>query len=116
MIKDDLNKYHFMNYDSPEDFVNTGFGYCVEVDGKVVAACSSGLVCSKGVEICIITQPDYREKGLAALVAAKFILHCIQNNLEPHWDAANPKSVGLAKKLGYAYLDSYEVMALPKAE
>lgn len=36
------------------------------------------------------------------------------SNLEPHWDAANPKSVGLAKKLGYTYIGSYEVMALPE--
>lgn len=116
MIRDDLNKYHFMNYGSPEAFINQGFGYCVEVDGRVVAACSSGLVCSKGVEICIITQPDYRERDLATLVAAKFILHCKENNLEPHWDAANPKSVGLAKKLGYTYIESYEVIALPREE
>lgn len=112
MLMDNLNKYHFMNYVSPEDFIALSFGYCVKVDGQVVAACSAGLVCSKGVEICIITQPEYREQGLATLVAAKFILHCLENNLEPHWDAANPKSVGLAQKLGYKYSDSYEVVAL----
>lgn len=112
MLKDDLNRFHFMNYISPEDFINVGFGYCVKLDGRVVAACSTGLVCTRGVEICIITQPEYRELDLATLVAARFILHCRENNLEPHWDAANPKSVGLAKKLGYSYIGSYEVLAL----
>ncbi len=109
MAEDELNKYHFMNYNSPEDFINTGFGYCVEIDNKIVSACSSGLICNDGAEICIITHPDYREKDLATLTASKFILHCLDNELVPHWDAANLKSVGLAEKLGYTYIGSYNV-------
>ena len=112
MSSDPLNKYHFMNYDSPEQFVRNGFGYYVEVDNKVVSACSMGLMCKKGVETCIITQPDYRKKGLATIVAAKFILHCLKNGLEPHWDAANVISCNLAEKLGYKYTGWYSVFYL----
>ena len=109
MALDNLNKFHLVNYESPEHFVEKGFGYCVQLDDKVVAACSSGLVCQKGVEICVITQPEYREKGLATLVAAQFILHCLENNLHPNWDAANLKSVNLAQKLGYSKTGEYEI-------
>jgi hypothetical protein len=109
MAEDELNKYHFMNYNSPEHFINTGFGYCVKIDNKIVSACSCGLICKVGAEICIITHPDYREKDLATLTAAKFILNCLDNGLVPHWDAATPKSVGIAKKLGYTYVGSYNV-------
>ncbi len=34
MAEDELNNYHFMNYNSPEHFINTGFGYCVKIDDK----------------------------------------------------------------------------------
>lgn len=58
MSSDPLNRYHFSNYDSPEQLIRNGFGYYVEIDHKVVSACSTALTCEKGVEICIITHPD----------------------------------------------------------
>lgn len=112
MSLNDLQKFHFVNYDSTNSFVEKGFGYCIKINNQVVSACTSTLVCNKGVEICIISDPNYREKGLATLVASKFILHCLENNLYPNWDASNQKSVGLAKKLGYIYIDSYDVYSL----
>ncbi|MBN1981512.1 MAG: GNAT family N-acetyltransferase [Chitinivibrionales bacterium] len=112
MSEDTLHKYHFMNYETVNDFVNTSFGFCIKIGGKVVAACSAGLVCRRGVEICIISSPGYREKGFASLVAATFVIYCIENKLEPHWDAANIMSANLARKLGYTYSGEYEVFAI----
>lgn len=112
MNNDPLNKFHFINYDSPEHFIKKGFGYCAIVDNKVASACSSTLICKKGIEICIITHPEYRRMGLALQTAAKLVLYCLENGLEPHWDAANTMSYNLAEKLGYLYTRTYEVYKL----
>lgn len=109
MNKDELQKCHFFNYDSPEEFVRRSFGFCVEKDNEILAACTACLLSKKSAEISIITNPKFRKKGLATLVAAKFILYCLEHNLTPHWDAANYPSYLLAQKLGYDYVDEYNI-------
>ncbi|BBB89555.1 MAG TPA: GNAT family N-acetyltransferase [Methylomusa anaerophila] len=112
MNRDSLNKFHFINYNSPEHFIEKGFGYCAIVDNNVVSACTTALVCKKGIEICIISQPKYRRRGFALLTAAQLVLHCLENGMEPHWDAANTMSRKLAEKVGYTCKGSYEVYKL----
>lgn len=112
MVEDELNRIHFINYDSIHDFIACGFGYCVKINQEIAAACTSVLVCSKGVEVSVITQPKYRQLGLATLVSARFLIHCLENNIYPNWDASNLKSVGLAKKLGMTYKTPYAVYVL----
>ncbi|MEY9091667.1 GNAT family N-acetyltransferase [Paenibacillus sp. RC84] len=112
MFRDPLQHYHFVNYDTAEQFIETGFGYCIRAEGEVAAACTTAMVCRTGVEIGIMTHPDYRKFGLATRVAAAFLLHCLEHNLYPSWDAANLKSKGLAEKLGLIYAGSYEVFSL----
>ncbi|WP_084108962.1 GNAT family N-acetyltransferase [Clostridium cavendishii] len=88
------------------------FGYYIELDGDIVVACSAALVSKKAVEVSIATKNNFRKKGLATIVCAKFILHCLEHGLIPHWDAANHKSLKLAEKLGYKYSSSYNILYL----
>mgnify|MGYP004572075523 CR=1 FL=1 len=112
MFNDELQKYHFFNYNSGEDFLNNSFGFCINKDNEVLSACTACLLSKKSAEISIITSPNFRKKGLATLVAAKFILYCLENNLIPHWDAANLFSRLLAEKLGYEFIDEYKIYYL----
>lgn len=110
LAADEWGQYHFMNYNSPQHFLATGAGYGVIAGDRIAAACTSALVCASGIELNIITDPLYRKKGFATLVAARLIIECLQQGLQPHWDAANTTSRDLAMKLGYTLAGEYEVV------
>ena len=76
-------------------------------DGKVVAGASTAHCYRNGIEVEIDTDPAERRKGLATAVGAKLILSCLDDGLEPRWDAANLISVHLAEKLGYRFDREY---------
>jgi predicted GNAT family acetyltransferase len=60
------------------------------------------------MEVSIYVLEDYRRQGLATALASNLLSWCLEHNLEPHWDAANPESCRLASKLGYKFMGSYE--------
>ena len=103
-------------FDSADDFVERGVGFCV-LDGDTVAgaACSAG-VCSRGIEVSIFVMPRFRRRGMATALAATLAGYCLAEGLEPHWDAANPDSYHLALKLGYRYVGMYEAYYLGDRE
>ena len=95
-------------FDSINDYLQKGIGYCIIHNGNVVSGASSYNVYHNGIEIEIDTLPGYRRKGLAKSVASALILYCIENNIYPNWDAANLESVALAEKLGYVMKKVYD--------
>lgn len=90
-----------------ESFRDKGLGFVILKDGIPVSGASSYSVYSKGIEIEIDTQPDYRRRGLAAVCGAGLILECEKRGLYPSWDAQNLWSVALAEKLGYRFDHEY---------
>ncbi len=106
---DDWGKFHFLNYARPEELVERGMGYYIEAGGEIASCCTSTLSSSKGYEVNIITKPAYRRQGMAQAVAARFIIACLEKNLEPHWDAANESSKNLAIQLGYEAVGDYNL-------
>ena len=90
-------------FKTKEAFLEKGRGYVVLKDGKVVAGASSCYCYHFGIEVEIDTVRSERRKGLATAVGAKLILSCLEDGLEPVWDAANMISVHLAEKLGYRF-------------
>ncbi|MGA1199119.1 MAG: GNAT family N-acetyltransferase, partial [Candidatus Latescibacterota bacterium] len=42
--------------------------------------------------------------------SATLVAHCLQNNISPHWSAANAISAKLAQKLGYIQNDQYDAI------
>lgn len=89
------------NFRSLEDFIERGVGFGIEHEGRFVSGCSSFAISSHSLEFDIQTHEDVRQRGLASATAAAMILHCIDNDLEPCWDAHNDISAALATKLGF---------------
>jgi GNAT superfamily N-acetyltransferase len=96
------------DFDSAADFVERGLGYTILDNGKAIGVAYSSLVCSQGIEVSIFVHEAYRRQGVATALAGNLLLTCLQQNRRPNWDAANPQSVELAKKLGYRYLEPYD--------
>lgn len=96
-------------FESAEDFVMRGIGYCA-MDGDVmVGGASSYTVYRDGIEIQVSVVKEYRRMGIASACAARLILECLKLGLYPSWDAANMESVKLSEKLGYHFDFEYEV-------
>jgi len=100
---------HLLNFDSPQDFIERGFGYCILAGRDIVCVATTFAVCHKGIEIQINTRKKHRGKGLATVVAAQLLIHSLENNLDPNWDAENEVSAGLALKLGYTPQGMYPI-------
>lgn len=94
-------------YESFERYADLGLGVLILKDGIPVSGASSYSSYRSGIEVEIDTREDYRRKGLATVCGAKLILECLKRNLYPSWDAHNPWSAALAKKLGYRFSHEY---------
>lgn len=102
---------HFIDlsyFDSPEDFEQRGLGFYVAMDGAIVGAAYSQLVCSRGIEVSLYVAPRQRERGLGTLLASHLVKTCLENGQAAHWDAANLESCRLAQKLGYTPCGQYQ--------
>jgi GNAT superfamily N-acetyltransferase len=94
-------------YDSAEDFLQRGVGFYVADRGKIAGVAYASLVCSRGIEVSLFVEPEYRRQGMGTALAGRLLRWCLENSLDAHWDAANPESCRLALKLGYQPLGSY---------
>ncbi len=106
---------HFIDlssYESPEDFLTRGIGFYVARGDKVVAAAYAALVCSTGIEVSLFVVDKYRRQGMATALSSRLLLWCLENGMDAHWDAANPESARLAKKLGYVPTGQYQAYFL----
>ncbi|AGE80492.1 TPA: GNAT family N-acetyltransferase [Bacillus thuringiensis] len=96
-------EYYKGYWGSKETFLNSGFGFCIEQDGIIVAECVSIFSGNGYAEIDIATHEAYQGKGLAQAVATRFVEHCMQNDITPCWDCYvdNIPSQKLASKLSF---------------
>jgi RimJ/RimL family protein N-acetyltransferase len=106
--KNEMTEEQFFGFDSPEDFMERGFGYCIMDGEKMVCIASTGAVASKGIEIQINTDKRYRGKGLASAAGAALIIECLEKGIDPNWEAATEISARLAEKLGYTPEGTYD--------
>ncbi len=99
-----LNPSFVSNFRTPDDFIERGVGFGVRERGsrEFVAGCSSYTVSSHSVEFEIETREDYQRRGLALVTGAALIEYCLDNGLEPCWDAAHEGSARLAERLAFA--------------
>jgi GNAT superfamily N-acetyltransferase len=95
------------DFESGQDFIARGVGYCLRADGKIVGAAYSSLACSRGIEVSLYVEPEQRRKGVATALSCRLLSYCLERGMEPHWDAANIESCDLAEKLGYIRTGSY---------
>ena len=107
-----------MLYESTEAFVEHGVGFCIRHGEETVSMASSftPFINEFEVEVDTLDQSEYRRKGFGTIVCAALIEYCLENDIIPHWDAANEVSVKLALKLGYVEPDRYVAYYRKKAE
>jgi len=106
------NEYCFENFNSIDDFLERGIGYCVLWCNKIVSAATSFAQSRRAIDIEIETVAGYRKQGLATVVGAQLVAHCLERGIEPCWLAANAASERLAVRLGYIRGDCYETYAI----
>jgi len=100
------------DFDSAEDFAERGIGFRLMDEECVMGVAFSSLVCSRGIEVSIYVFPEHRRKGVALTLGGKLLKWCLEHNMDPHWDAANPESCTLAEKLGYVQTETYHAYYL----
>jgi GNAT superfamily N-acetyltransferase len=94
-------------FESPDDFVERGIGFCMMKDTRMIGAAYASLACSDAIEISIVVDPEHRKQGIATALSCQLLLWCLEHTVEPHWDAANAESCSLAEKLGYSDKTEY---------
>jgi hypothetical protein len=77
-----------------------------------IAGCSSYSISSRILEFEIQTREDHQRRGLALVTGARMIEHCLDNGLEPAWDAAHEGSARLAERLGFTNRQPYTAYRL----
>ncbi len=106
VMNDDFST--FTGFCSLSDFVERGIGFCATKENQIVCYAGTYAQCKAGIEVQISTEWDFRRKGLATVVGATLVVHCLEHRIEPHWSAINPISAKLACKLGYVENAVYE--------
>jgi len=100
----------FASYGSQKAFLARGLGYCLLHENQHVAVCLSFADSSAGVEIEVDTCPGFEGRGYATLVCARFVGACLDRHWIPLWDATNPASAAIARKLGFVEGEQYTVL------
>ncbi len=117
-----LQKDHLENLDSVigwihsfwhsvEDFIETGFGFCLVQDRAVASWCLTVYAVDRDVELGLATGPRYRNRGYATLVAAACVEYSVARGCKLHWhcDEENLPSIRVAEKVGFLNPARYQV-------
>lgn len=96
------------DFDSVGDFIERGMGYAILDGQRVMGVAYSSLVCSAGIEVSVFVEEPYRQRGVATALSSRLLLECLNLNQKPDWDAANPESYKLAKRLGFSFVEAYD--------
>jgi RimJ/RimL family protein N-acetyltransferase len=103
-IPNHLTNWLEINWGSTSKYLESGFGFCMLHDKRIVswsiADCTSGDAC----EIGIHTSSDYRRRGLATLTAAAAVEYYLSHGFNVvgwHCDETNLGSRGVAEKVGF---------------
>ncbi len=88
-------------FDSVEDFIERGIGFCMMEADTIIGVAYSSLVCSNAIEVSIIVDEKHYRKGIATALSCQLLKWCLEHHQDPHWDASNEESCKLAEKLGY---------------
>jgi len=104
------------SYTSSEDFIDKGVGIGIFHEGRFISGASSSPLGGGKLEFEIQTHKEFRRRGFARIVAAALILYCLENGIEPCWDAAHEDSSVLARQLGFCSTGKYNAFWLPQLD
>lgn len=96
---------------SQEDFLRTGFGFCLLGGDAIVTWCTAEYASAGKCGIGIETAVEHMRRGYATLTASAFVEHASGLGIRPYWDSwkANLPSVMVARKVGFRFLAEYQV-------
>lgn len=102
------------NFHDPDDFLSRGVGFGIRphTSNEFVAGCSSFAISRRSLEFEIQTREDHQRRGFALVTGSRMIEHCLDNGLEPAWDAAHEGSARLAERLGFVNRQTYTAYRL----
>ena len=100
-------------YGSDKNFLVHGTGYALCIGAQVVSEAYASI--GGGIaEIGVITHPDYRGKGYAALIVSHLIKQCIDAQIIPEWscNVDNRLSLNTGLKMGF-WVKGYYTLLVP---
>lgn len=111
-IPDHIHGWIENNWGTPEDFFTRGFGFVTEAleTHTIVSWSLCDCIGDNACEIGIQTDPDYRQRGLAALTAAAAVDHALAQGLSSvgwHCRADNIGSQRTASRVGFTLERDY---------
>ncbi|QGM29957.1 GNAT family N-acetyltransferase [Bacillus sp. N3536] len=76
-------------------------GFCVKDGERIISEAVSIFKSKSYAEVDIMTDSNYRGKGLASIVAEQFMDYCLSQNIQARWDCDvnNVASINLGSKL-----------------
>ena len=94
-------------------FERGGISFWILKDGERVAEATSFGVSESSIEVGVGTDDGFQKLGLATVASAALLSECIRSDKEPHWGTTeNPRSDGLALKLGYRLHEEYDLITV----
>lgn len=98
-----------MVFNNRECFLQSKYGVAIEYEKRLASIAYPAFPYIDAFEIQVLTidEPEFRRRGLATVACSALMIEALEDNVIPHWDAANESSVELAKKLGYVDPDPY---------
>jgi len=112
--KNKLTGEQLFGFENAENFIERGIGYIAYAGEEMVCISAAGTATKKGIEIQVNTLSEREGQGLGTAVSAALIIDCLEQGIDPNWDAATKNSAGLAKKLGYTPEGQYLVYVFTK--
>jgi len=97
---------------SSDQFLKFGSGWvAISEENRIVGRCNSSFVGGGSSELSIWVEKSFRGMGLAAMLCHSYIADCLHRNVVPNWtcDTSNTASYDLAKKMGFAPLQTYSL-------
>lgn len=90
-------------WQSQEDLLEKGLGFCVLYRGQVVSLCMTGFRYRNMHALHIKTIESHRGEKLAQCAVYAMVEHCLRNDFIPYWDCSegNLPSNGIARRIGF---------------
>jgi len=106
-----LGDYIPLFFGNLDNFLEKGIAFCVKHGNNPISMAGSCIPYVKKLDVQITTvdSSECRRKGFGTAAAIALIEYCLNNAIEPHWNAANEPSVRMALKLGYTNPEEYYV-------
>jgi len=95
------------SWDSSEEFLEKGKGYCILHEDEVVTVAFTAAISDTEVDIGMETNEKYRKQGFGKFVATRMVKDILKSNKIPKWECNtnNLGSKAIAESVGFEVLE-----------